>query len=74
MDCNRPRAVPDSGAGTDSRESVVLVNGKLRGKFRYEIVPDGNGELLLNFPVAGKSIVISQGATTFFSGTAPTVN
>ena len=27
MDCNRPRAVPDSGAGTDSRESVVLVNG-----------------------------------------------
>lgn len=54
--------------------SVVLVNGKLRGKFRYEIVPDGNGELLLNFPVAGKSIVISQGATTFFSGTAPTVN
>lgn len=54
--------------------SVVLVKGKLRGKLRYEIVPDGNGELLLNFPVAGKSIVISQGATTFFSGTAPTAN
>lgn len=54
--------------------SVVLVKGKLRGKLRYEIAPDGNGELLLNFPVAGKSIVISQGANTFFSGTAPTLD
>ncbi len=54
--------------------SVVLVKGKLRGKLRFEIVPDGNGELLLDFPVAGKSIAISQGATTFFSGTAPIAN
>jgi hypothetical protein len=50
---------------------VVLVKGKLRGKIRFEVVPDGNGEILLDFPVAGESIVISQGATTFFSGTAP---
>jgi hypothetical protein len=52
--------------------SVILVKGKLRGKLRYEVVPDGNDEILLDFPVAGESIVISQGATTFFSGTAPT--
>ncbi len=51
--------------------SVVLAKGKLRGKIRFEVVPDGNGEILLDFPVAGESIVISQGATTFFSGTAP---
>ncbi len=51
--------------------SVVLVKDKLRGKLRYEIAPDGNGEILLDFSVAGKSIVISQGATVFFSGTAP---
>lgn len=54
--------------------SVVLDKDKLRGKLRYEVVPDGNGEILLDFPVAGKSIVISQGATKFFSGTAPNSN
>ena len=54
--------------------TVVSVKDRLRGKLRYEVVPDGNGEILLDFPVAGKSIVISQGSTTFFSGTAPTGN
>lgn len=54
--------------------SVVLVKGKPRGKLRYEVVPDGNGELLLDFSVAGESIVISQGDTTFFSGTSPAAN
>ncbi len=53
--------------------SVIVVKGKLKGKLRYEVVPDGNGELLLDFDVGGKSIVISQGATTFFSGSAPSV-
>ena len=43
----------------------------LRGKIRFETVPDGSGELLLDFDVAGKSIVVSQSGTTFFSGTAP---
>ena len=52
--------------------SVISVKGKLKGKLRYETVPYGNGDLLLDFTVAGESIVISQGATTFFSGTAPT--
>ena len=52
--------------------SVILEKGKLRGKLRFEVVPNGNGEILLDFPVAGKSIVISQGGSTFFSGTAPT--
>ena len=51
--------------------SVISVKGKLKGKLRYETVPDDNDELLLDFTVAGESIVISQGATTFFSGTAP---
>jgi hypothetical protein len=51
--------------------NVVLEKGKLRGKIRFETVPDGSGELLLDFDVAGKSIVVSQSGTTFFSGTAP---
>jgi len=48
--------------------SVVLVKEKLKGKLRYELDPDGNGELLLDFDVVEKSIVISQGATVFLSG------
>lgn len=51
--------------------NVGLVKGKLRGKLRYEVVPDDNDEILLDFPVAGESIVISQGSTTFFTGNAP---
>lgn len=51
--------------------TVALKKEKLRGKIRFETVPDGSGELLLDFDVAGKSIVVSQSGTTFFSGTAP---
>jgi hypothetical protein len=54
--------------------SVIFVKGKLRGKLRYEIDPDSNDELLLDFTVAGESIVISQRASTFFSGAAPVAN
>jgi hypothetical protein len=53
---------------------VTSVKGRLRGKLRYEKVPDDKGEILLDFEIEGKAIVISQSGTTFFSGTAPSAD
>jgi hypothetical protein len=50
---------------------VTLVSGETRGQLDYDIIPNDPGELLLDFPVAGESITISQAGTVFFSGTAP---
>lgn len=53
---------------------VTSVKGKLRGKLSYEKVPDDSDEILLDFDIEGKAIVIEQGGNTFFSGTAPSAN
>ena len=42
-----------------------------RGTLRYEVSPNDPGEQLLDFPVSGLPVTISQGEVTFFSGTAP---
>jgi hypothetical protein len=54
--------------------SVVLVNGKAKGKLRYEVSPDDNDELPLNFTVSGQAVAIVQGGKTWFSGKAPGAN
>lgn len=51
---------------------VALEDGETKGRLDYDIVPNDPGELLLDFPVAGESITISQGGSVFFTGTAPT--
>jgi hypothetical protein len=53
---------------------VYNVKGRLRGELNYEKSPDDSDEILLDFPVAGEPVLISQGATTFFSGIAPTAS
>lgn len=53
---------------------VTSVKGKLRGKLKFEKSPERFGELLLDFDIEGKAIVISQSGTTFFSGTAPSAD
>lgn len=51
--------------------AVSLVGDQNKGVLRFEAVPDGQGELLLDFAVASQTIVISQNETIFFTGTAP---
>ena len=51
--------------------SVSMVGGKNRGELRFEVVPNGNGELPLDFEVAGASISIMQDGNVIFSGTVP---
>jgi hypothetical protein len=51
--------------------NVVAVTGGTRGKIEFETEP-GAGQLLLDFTVAGQTVVIRQGATVFFSRTFPT--
>ena len=41
-----------------------------RGFLRFDVAP-GDGEVLLDFPVAGRPVVVSQGGSTCFSGIAP---
>ena len=50
-------------------EMFFIVKG--RGTLRYEVSPNDPGEQLLDFPVSGLPVTISQGEVTFFSGTAP---
>lgn len=59
---------------TEGTLVVTSVKGKLRGKLRYEKVPNDSDEILLDFDIEGKAIVISQSGTTFFSGTAPSAD
>lgn len=58
--------------GVDRGTLVTSLNqGSLKGERHFEIIPDEPGELLLDFPAVGQSIVISQGGSTLFSGTIP---
>jgi hypothetical protein len=50
---------------------VALVDGKTSGKLCFEVIPDGAGELLLDFPVAGESVAILKDGIPFFRGIAP---
>jgi hypothetical protein len=50
---------------------VVQENSRTQGVLAYKSVVTNSGDLLLDFPVASQPIEISQGATIFFSGTAP---
>jgi hypothetical protein len=56
-----------------TRGTLIMVQdgSKSEGFRHFEVIPDQPGELLLDFPVAGKPIVISQNGTTWFSGTIP---
>ena len=59
--------------GTLRGTLVIEVDGSdLKGSRHFEVIPDEPGELLLDFPVVGKSIAITQSGTTWFSGTIPT--
>jgi hypothetical protein len=51
--------------------SVADGDNGLRGKLRYEVVPDDAGEQLLDFAAAGQPVLIRQGDRVFFSGTTP---
>lgn len=52
---------------------VVADSGQgLRGKVRFEAVPNSPDELLLDFIPSGQPITITQGGIVFFSGTTPT--
>ena len=51
---------------------VVADSGQgLRGKVRFEAVPNSPDELLLDFIPSGQPITITQGRMVFFSGTTP---
>jgi hypothetical protein len=51
---------------------LAATDNGVRGKLRFEAVPNKAGEVLLDFVPSGESVVIKQGETVFFSGTAPT--
>ena len=51
--------------------TVVAYPDRARGELRFEAEPEGTEEILLDFPVIGLPVTITQGATTFFSGTVP---
>ena len=51
--------------------TVVAYPDRARGELRFETEPDGTEELLLDFPVVGLPVTITQGTTLFFSGTVP---
>lgn len=53
---------------------TLVVGLDLKGKRHFEVIPDEADELLLDFPVTGKSILISQGGTSWFTGTIPTAD
>lgn len=50
---------------------VVQESGNTRGTLTYKTADSGSGDPLLNFPVAGLTVELRQGATIYFSGTAP---
>lgn len=50
---------------------MALDQGAVKGQLHFEIIPDEPGELLLDFPVVGQTLSLSQGGTTYFSGTIP---
>lgn len=51
--------------------TVVQESTKTQGTLTYKTADSGNYDLLLDFPVAGLTVEIRQGATVYFSGTAP---
>jgi hypothetical protein len=51
---------------------LAATDNGVRGKLRFEAVPNKAGEVLLDFVPSGESVVIKQGETVFFSGTVPT--
>jgi hypothetical protein len=50
---------------------IAWVEDKTSGHLRFEVIPNGAGELLLDFPVAGEPVVISKDGIIYFTGTAP---
>ncbi len=51
--------------------TVVAYPDRTRGELRFETEPEGTEEILLDFPVVGLPITITQGTIPFFSGTVP---
>jgi hypothetical protein len=51
--------------------NVVSGDNGLRGRLRFEAMPNDDGELVLDFPAAGQPVLIRQGDRVFFSGTSP---
>ena len=51
---------------------VTQAKSKTRGTLVFKTADSGSGDLLLNFPVSGEAVVIRQGSTNYFVGTAPT--
>ena len=58
------------GETTRGTISVVATPNGPRGALSFKTEP-GVGDQLLNFPTAGQTIAIAQGATTFFFGQLP---
>ena len=59
--------------GTIRGTLVIELDGSdLKGSRHFEVIPDEADELLLDFPVTGKSIAITRNGTTWFRGTIPT--
>jgi hypothetical protein len=50
---------------------VVQESNKTRGTLTFKTADSGSGDPLLNFPVAGLTVELRQGATVYFSGPAP---
>lgn len=59
--------------GGVTRGTLIMApdGGTVKGKRHFEIYPDDADELLLDFPVVGQPLVISQGGITYFSGIIP---
>jgi hypothetical protein len=51
--------------------TVVAYPDRTRGELRFETEPEGPEEILLDFPVVGLPVTITQGTTLYFSGTVP---
>lgn len=59
-----------AGAGHGTL-AVVQKSGNTEGKLVFKSADSGSGDLLLDFTVAGQTVEVRQGATVYFSGTAP---
>lgn len=46
--------------------NVVVSGGETEGELEFETDPDDSTEVLMNFPVLGQEVSISQGGTSLF--------
>lgn len=52
--------------------NIAAVSNGTKGRLRFEAAPDASDEALLNFPVSGQTVQISNGGVILFTGTSPT--